>query len=356
MKRFSNLTVLVLVWFLTLGAGPNPNQNVPKKDGDAESTAVKPINFQPLRVVYRQVEGTYLKSPRGVWVDKAKDEVYVADTLNDLVAVYDGKGLPLFAFGYNQELKEPSKAVADSKGRIFVLNGIPRVIKIFNYRGEYLNDFALSRKDPKSYPNAIAVDGQGNVYVALANETGAKIQIYDPMFQLVREFGDKPDGAGYFKSVQAIAIDSDGTIYVSDANAAPSIQVFSPDGKYLRGWGAHDAGPMNFSLPAGLAIDGDGRVIVVDSLRHTITVFTKEGTFLGRHGGMGSQPGAVAAPTDIATNGNKKIYVVERLGSRLQVLEERLVAARGNAIAAAAANGVREQLRRQFSDFTKGMK
>jgi DNA-binding beta-propeller fold protein YncE len=291
-----------------------------------------------------------------VWVDRAKDEIYVADTLNDLIAVYDAKGLPLFAFGYNQELKEPIKAVSDPKGRIFVLNGIPRAVKVFNYRGDYLNDFTLSPTSPKSYPNAVALDRNGNVYVALAGELGGQIQIYDPTFQLVRKFGEKPDGSSYFKSVQAIAIDSDGMMYISDANATPSIQVFSPDGRFVRGWGAHDAGPHNFSLPAGLAIDGGGRIIVVDSLRHAITVFTKDGTFLGRHGGMGSQPGAVGSPTDIATNGKERIYVVERLGSRLQVLEERLVTTRASSGAASAANVLREQMRRQFNDFTKGMK
>ena len=352
MKHRVGLTILFSL--LCLGAGPN--EQAPSKQSVSESLAAKPITLQPLQVVYRQVEGTYLKSPRGVWVDQVRNEIYVADTSNDLVAVYDAAGLPVFAFGYNQELKEPTKAIPDSKGHILVLNGIPRVVKVFNYRGEYINDFPLVRKDPKSAPTAIAVDKNGNIYVAIGGDTGGQIQVYDSNFQLLNEFGKKADGTSRLKSVHAIAIDSDRTIFIVDATATPAIQVYSPEGSFLRGWGAHDAGPQNFSLPAGLAIDGDGRVIVVDSLRHTITVFSKEGTFLGRHGGLGSQPGAVAAPTDIATNGNEKIYVVERLGSRLQVLQEQTIAAITRTRIAPLANLEREQIRRGLGDIMKGMK
>jgi len=354
MKRLLGLTIL----FSLLSLVADASEQAPSKQSAPESPVVRPITLKPVQVIYRQIEGTFLKSPRGVWVDRAKGEIYVADTSNDLIAVFDAKGLPLFAFGYNQELKEPTKAILDSKGRIFVLNGIPRAVKVFNYRGEYLNDFPLVRRDPKSAPTAIAADKNGNIYVAIGGETGAQIQVYDSNFQLLSEFGKKSDSTSQLKSVQAIAIDSDGTIYVADASATPAIQVYSFDGKFLRGWGAHEGGPQNFSLPAGLALDGEGRVIVVDGIRQTVMVFTKEGGFLGREGGMGTRPGTFMFPTDLASNGNDKIYVVERLGSRLQVLEERLaaVAVKANPNAAAATNALREQMRRQFNDFTRGMK
>jgi DNA-binding beta-propeller fold protein YncE len=346
------LRITVLFLFTCLAAGPG--QAADSKSTSPAPPAASNINLLPLRVVYQQVEGVFLKSPRGVWVDKAKGDVYVADTLNDLVAVYDSAGLPVFSFGYNRELKEPVKAVADATGRIYVLNGIPRAVKIFNYRGEYLNDFPLNVGTKERNPTALAIDQLGNFYIADANSR--QIQVYNPQFRLIREFGKKSDDDGYFNTVQAIAIDADGTVYVADATATPCIQVFSPEGKFLRGWGAHDAGPHNFSLPAGLALDGDGRVIVVDTMRSTITVFTKEGDFLSRHGGQGRQPGAVSYPTDIASNGREKIYVVERLGSRLQVFEEKAALVRRNASPPSASNPIREQIQRELGGFLKGMK
>ena len=220
MKRLLGLTILISL--MALGASPIPNQNIAKTVGNAEAPVVGPTSLRPLQVIYRQFEGTFLKSPGGVWVDRAKGEVYVADTSNDLIAVYNPLGLPLFAFGYNHELKEPTKAIPDSNGRIYVLNGIPRAVKIFNYRGEYTNDFSLSRGDSKSVPTAIAVDQDNNLYVALTGENATQIQVYDSTFQLVREFGKKPDGSSQLKNVQAITIDADRTVYVADATATPA--------------------------------------------------------------------------------------------------------------------------------------
>ena len=350
--NLNNVTALLL--FSCLAVGPGQAAESEKSPNPAPPAVSAPL-IQPIRVVYRQIEGTFLKSPRGVWVDRAKNEVYVADTSNDLVAVYDSAGLPLFAFGYNKELKEPTKAVANSKGRIFVLNGIPRAVKVFNYRGEYIEDFRLARNDSNHAPTAIAIDQSNNLYVGTAGEGMAQIEIYDSNFRFIREIGKKPDRSSYLKSVHAMTIDSDGTLYVADANATPAIQVYGPDGKYLRGWGAHDGGPQNFSLPAGIALDGQGRVVVIDSIRQVVSVFTKDGSFLSRSGGMGTQAGAFMFPTDIASNGNQKLYVVERLGSRLQVLEERIAAVRANPNAAAV-NALREQMRRQFNDFSRGIK
>jgi DNA-binding beta-propeller fold protein YncE len=349
------LSITIVLVLTCLAAGPGQAADPPQTTAPTPS-AIGSITLQPVRVVYQQIEGTFLKGPRGVWVDNVRNEIYVADTANDLVAVYDAAGLPLFAFGYNQELKEPTKAILDANGRILVLNGIPRTVKVFNYRGEYLNDFPLVRKDSKDAPTAIATDKSGNIYVAISGESGGQVQVYGSNYQLLNEFGKKADGSSYVKSVHAITTDrGDGDIYLADATATPSIQVYSPNGKFLRGWGAHDAGPQNFSLPSGLAIDGDGRVIVVDSIRQAMMIFTKEGKFLGREGGLGDQPGAFMYPTDIDSNGNKNIYIVDRLGNRLQVLEERLVAAaKEDPNAARLTEALREQMRRQFNDFTRG--
>ncbi len=351
-----SLKFFIVVFSALLSIGV-PSSLVAADDPGVEPAKVSPIAaLEPSRVVYRQLEGLYLKSPRGVSVDSKSGDIYVADTMNNLIAVYNKDGLPLFSFGYNKELKEPTKAVSDASGHIYVLNGIPRAVKIFTYRGEYSGDFPLTLKEPKDSPTAISMGPGGNIYIGIGGEDGGRIQVYDSNFRLIREIGKKPDGSSYFRSVQAIAIDTDGTIYAADASATPCIQVYGPDGKCLRGWGAQDAGPHNFSLPAGIAIDGEGRVVVVDSIRHAITVFSQGGTYLGRYGGMGSQPGALTYPTDIATNGQRNIYVVERVGSRLQVLEERLGVTQRKPNPASAQNAIREQFQRQLGEVMKGMK
>jgi tripartite motif-containing protein 71 len=369
------LALLIAAGFLTIGAGPAhlaardaarvPGPASPAVEpGRGPSPAVtrpQPISLAPVRLVYRQVEGKLLRGPHGVFVDPTTGEVYVADTMNDLVAVYSRDGVPLFAFGYNGELREPIKAVTDGRGRIYVLTGIGRAVKVFSYRGEYLEDFPFPGLDRPPVVTALTTDTSGNLYVA--DSASAQVLVYDADRRLALRVGE-PAGAppsaerapgvpGRLQSPVAIALDRDGNIYVADAQAVP-VQVFARDGRFLRGWGERAAGAQNFSLPSGLAVDPEGRLIVVDTLRQTIMVFAPDGHFLGRHGGLGSGPGAVSYPTDVASDGNGRLYVVERAGNRMQIFEQRTAAARG-APAPRSSTGerAREELNRSLGDLLR---
>lgn len=344
---------LIFLLLFSVGAAQNAVPFEEKSSKEA-ADALRPIRLETTGIVYRQEEGTYLKAPRGVFVDRSTGEVYVADTKNDLIAVYDRDGLHLFSFGYNGEFKEPLKAVTDLQGRIYVLVGIPRKIKIFNYRGDYLQDFPFKGLEEEVVPTALAVDGEGEIYIADAGS--GQILVYDSEYRLIMSIGAKGNGDGHFRSVQGIAVDPQGNIYVADARSRP-VQVFGSEGEFLRGWGEHATGPQNFSLPSGLALDSEGRVMVVDTLRHAIVVFTKEGRFLGRHGGKGMGPGAVTYPSDIATGPDGRVYVVERVGSRLQIMKERLVSAGRSVGERRKAPGLlKDKVKRDIADFLKKMR
>jgi DNA-binding beta-propeller fold protein YncE len=314
-----------------------------------------PTQLVPIQLVYRQAEGVYLKGPRGVSVDPRTGEIYVADTMNDLVVVFAPNGTPAFAFGYNGEFKEPIKALADDQGRIYVLAGIGNKLKVLDYGGRLIQDFPF---DGPVLPVTIALDAEGSLYIADAKSS--QVLVYDRRWNLrhrLGEPGDSPNVKGRLRSVQAIAVDGDGTVYVANAQGAPVIQVFGPEGQYLRGWGEHSQGPQNFSLPTGIAIDKNGQLIVVDTLRQTLAKFTREGTFLGREGGLGAAAGAFAFPTDIAVDTNGKVYVVERLNNRLQIFDQRsAIRGRGSVVGRhRTPDRVREEMRRSLDGVMKSL-
>lgn len=74
----------------------------------------------------------------------------------------------------------------------------------------------------------LAVDGLGNIY-ALGTFNGAVFQ-FAPDGKFVNRFGADGDQPGQFRAPYAIAVDGQGRVYVSDVKG---IQVFSPDGRYL---------------------------------------------------------------------------------------------------------------------------
>jgi DNA-binding beta-propeller fold protein YncE len=277
--------------------------------------------FRPIRLVYRQTEGEPFKKPAGISVDGETGEILVTDSGNNLVTLLSKDGVPVYTFGYNGEIPQPTKAVADKQRRILVLAGSPRKVKVFSYRGDPLGEFGFPGFDgaAQAVPTAIAVDGSGRLYIA--DSTSGQVLVYDSEGRLALTFGKRGDGPGTFKNVTAMTVDSSGAIYVADAQQKPAIQVFDAQGNYLRGWGEHSGGPQNVSLPAGIAVAATGQVLVLDTIRQTIAVFTSEGQYLARFGGLGVTPGSLAYPMDLAVDDAGRLYVTESLNTRVQVFE-----------------------------------
>lgn len=288
------------------------------EDNSAPAPKLAAPKLQPLFAIYMHMDQGFFNNPMGIFYNRRTDEILVADTQNDLIGIFNGKGISVFSLGANEDIKEPVKAITDAKGQILVLDR-ERKIKILNYRGEYVKDLELPGLPGKISIGALAIDGEGNLYIA-ENES-SQVFVYDPEMRLKMRFGGKGAEMGQFQSIGGIAVDHSGRIYVTDHLATP-VQVFDGSGKFLLGWGKHETGVQNFSLPSGIAVDSKGRVFIVDTLRHEIKIFDGEGKFLGRDGGFGYRPGDVAFPVDIAIDPADRIYVVEKVGKRVQVFQE----------------------------------
>lgn len=302
----------LLFFALCLWATGSPAEDAPKSP---QAT----VRLEPLFAFFQHTYHGYFNEPMGVFFDPRRQEIYVANTKNDLIGVFDPQGNPLFAFGARDDIREPVKIVSDPAGRILLLDLDKSRIKIYSYRGEFLMDFVPAELPEKTLLTAMTIDMDGNLYIG--DSATSQILVYDPGFRLKRKFGSKGRENGQFEAIGDIATDRNGKIYVTDPAGIP-VQVFDRDGNFVRGWGKHETGVMNFSLPAGIAVDSKGRVIVLDTLRQEIKFFDADGNFLTRAGGFGSRPGEVAFPIDIAVDSADRIYVVEKVGGRVQVFQE----------------------------------
>jgi DNA-binding beta-propeller fold protein YncE len=345
---------MVAMIVVALVANEAAAQVSPEPKGPVSAASLTSLLYKPMRLVYRQTEGEGFRKPTGVFVDRESGEVVVADSGSNLVTLLSRDGVPLYSFGYNGEIPQPSQAVLDKKGRILVLAGVPRKVKVFSYRGEPLGDFDYPGFDgaSKALPTALTVDQAGNFYVA--DSTSSRILVYNLDGRLVGTIGKRGDGPGAFSTVTAMTVDSEGTLYVADAQHKPSIQVFDAQGNYLRGWGEHSGGPQNFSLPSGIGLDSVGRILVLDTIRQSITVFTTEGKYLFRFGGLGTAPGSLAYPTGLDVDPAGRLYVTESVNARLQVFELVNDSARTSARPAPAMpSSVREEMRRGLGETLK---
>lgn len=186
-----------------------------------------------------------------------------------------------------------------------------------------------------SYPRGIAVDDTGHVYVAdSTNGTIRKITPAGLVTTLAGSAGSYSiaftvDGIGpaaHFRYPEGVAVDRAGNVYVTDGyenlirkiTPAGSATVFAGSGAALSldGTGRQ----ASFNYPRGIAIDSSGNLYVAEYLSHTIRMISPTGvvtTFAGTAGVRGSDSASGATnglelPMGVAVDAAGNVYVTEQ--------------------------------------------
>ena len=81
-----------------------------------------------------------------------------------------------------------------------------------------------------------------------------------------------------FGSIQEMAVDAEGGIYVFDGNV-PALRYFDSTGKYVRTLGRKGSGPGEYEDAAlGLAVRSDGRIVLRDPRNGRLNLYEPDGT------------------------------------------------------------------------------
>ncbi|HEX9120162.1 MAG TPA: 6-bladed beta-propeller, partial [Terriglobales bacterium] len=125
---------------------------------------------------------------------------------------------------------------------------------------------------------------------------------------------------GEFAKPTGVAVDQDGTLYVSDT-WNNRVEVFDAEGNFIRTFGKGGDGPGYFARPKGIAIDGDGHVWVADAVQDRLQVFTQEGQLLIYLGGHGLLPGQFQSLANLTIDKNNRVLTTEQLPGRMQIFQ-----------------------------------
>src|SRR5574337_35053 len=145
--------------------------------------------------------------------------------------------------------------------------------------------YGLQTTGKFAYPQGIATDSSGNVYVTdLGNR---RVEQFDNTGNFLSTWGTKGSGNGTFQEPAGIAIGG-GFIYVVD-NDLSIVQKFDMNGHFIKQWGGKGGDNGQFLLPQGIAVDSKGNVYVVDTGNSRVEKFSSDGTFLLSIGSSGDR-------------------------------------------------------------------
>ncbi len=167
-------------------------------------------------------------------------------------------------------------------------------------------------------PVAVAFDSNGTVYVSDAKQK--VIQGYDKEGRLKYVLG----GRLVFTYPTGIAINKKlNRLYVVDTKLH-HFKAFDLNTKeHLFTVGKRGKGDAEFNFPTNVAVDQrNGNVVVVDTQNFRVQIFDKDGNFIRRFGKIGDKPGMFARPKGVGIDTEGHIYVSDAAFNNVQIFND----------------------------------
>jgi DNA-binding beta-propeller fold protein YncE len=213
-----------------------------------------------------------------------------------------------------REIGSVSSVYADPRGNVWIaercaandcsMDTTLAPIWLADSAGRVLRSFGAGRF---AQPHGIYVDAHGNVWVTDArggNGRGHQVIELSPEGKellVLGEAGVPGDGPKHFDGPTAVVVAANGDVFVADGHEADSnnrIVKLAPDGTFLEQWGGSGSGPGQFRVPHALALDSQGRVFVADRDNNRLQIFDQDGHFLEQWTQFGRPSGLYIAPDD----------------------------------------------------------
>jgi tripartite motif-containing protein 71 len=221
-------------------------------------------------------------------------------------------------------LRFPEAVAVDTAGNVYVGDQLSYVVQKFSATGAFETEWGSYGGGRGQFGpiGGLATDAAGNVYVVDSSHN--RIEKFDSNGNFITQWGHTGDEPGQFSfgTSQNYETPPGGGIavfgnyvYVADSRNN-RIQRFNLEGGEGIEWGSQGAGPGQFQYPRGLAANAT-EVLVADDKNHRIEKFDPNGVYQGSVGSHGTGPGQFAFPFGVALDAAGNAYVADDLNHRV---------------------------------------
>lgn len=204
------------------GLAVDDNDQLLVTDGNLHHVLVFDANHK-LRVKFG--EGV-LEEPAGIAVDTENRFIYVADTGLDQIVVFDADNFkPLRTIGTPGkqhtlttpgDFSKPTNVAVDQDGNLYVSDTLNNRIEVFDADGKFIRTFGKNGDGVGDFqrPKGIAIDVDGHVWVADAML--CRLQVYTPEGQPLMTLGGFGLLPGQFQAPADVVIDKNNRIFTTE--------------------------------------------------------------------------------------------------------------------------------------------
>jgi DNA-binding beta-propeller fold protein YncE len=210
-----------------------------------------------------------------------KSSTGFARTVRVISAFAPDQMVPKTLEGYHFECATLDGVALDPEGNVLVADATNGVVLMFDPEGRFIR--AIRDASPPDglleRPVGVAVSPDGKT-VYTVDQYGFRIVARSSEGAYRFSWGRRgAQGETSFLLPTAIAVDGDGFVYVADAGQQV-VKKFDSQGKFVLQWGGYGAADGQFSSPTGIVFIRPNRIVVEDFGNHRGQVFTPQGEFL----------------------------------------------------------------------------
>lgn len=255
-----------------------------------------------------------------------KGRVYLSDTVARKVVVLDFPGERSFDLGKDDDdgqLMKPMGIAIDGNGNAYVADNTLKTVKVYDRDGHYLR--SIGNPGIWDRPVGLDVNPEGSiVYVVdiggVRSERHRVVMIDALSGKLIRAIGIRGTEPGQFNLPRDVALGTDGLLYITDGGNF-RVQVMTQQGEFVRKWGTPGRRPGQFTRAKGIAIGPEGHIYVVDAAFGNTQIFTADGQLLMHIGGRSTAnaPGKYMLPAGVDVDEDGRIYMVGQFFRKVDV-------------------------------------